>query len=82
MCKKSFEPGDETVDIGDKEIGDAGGVRIAAMLAKSTSVRKLSMGRCKLTVKTACALANAILKNKSLVELILYSKFARRPCAA
>ncbi len=69
------------MNIDGKEIGDKGGAKIAAMLAASTSVKKLSLKSCKLTVKTARALADAMAKNKSLVELDLCGTFVhcRRP---
>lgn len=68
---QAFEHGAETVDLNNKEIGDEGGAEVAALLATSTTVKKLTMSYCKLTAKTTAALADAMIKNKSLVELVL-----------
>ena len=43
QAQKAFERDDEAVDLNRKAIGDDGGVTVAAMLAASTSVKKLSM---------------------------------------
>ena len=77
QARGAFKRGDEAVDLYGKAIGDDGGVTVAAMLAASTSVKKLSMQECKLAAKAARALADAMTKNRSLVELDLYCEFAR-----
>ena len=83
QAQEAFERDDEAVDLNFKAIGDDGGVTVAAMLAASTTVKKLSMRRCELAAKAARALADAMMKNRSLVELDLWSEFARgvRICA-
>ncbi len=65
----AFERGDETVFLSGKELGDGGGVKVAAMLAASTSVKTLRMHKCKLGVRATVALADAMMKNKCLVAL-------------
>ena len=77
QARWAFERGDEAVDLHGEAIGDDGGVTVAAMLAASTSVKKLSMQQCKLAAKAARALADAMMKNRSLVELDLFCEFAR-----
>ena len=77
QAQKAFERDDEAVGLNGKAIGDDGGVTVAAMLAASTSVKKLSMRKCELAAKAARALADAMMKNRSLVELDLWCEFAR-----